>query len=222
MHMYRNTPHGKPQWARPVYPDMTHGKHPLGFLPGRRRQARLRSQSLHQLALFLGLFRRQRLRKHVPPDFLLVQGAEPPNSQGGDHDRRSLSLEGRPRSSRHHERRHRAARGNAHQLGFRFRQQRARRHRRRARHRRHHFQRPADPLRAAESQPARRRRTARDRPRHRPSRTCRISSIASAPARKPTAPSISASGFPIACRMAVDSYRSGRTMRWDPVREEIV
>jgi len=22
-HMYRNTPHGKPQWARPVYPDMT-------------------------------------------------------------------------------------------------------------------------------------------------------------------------------------------------------
>jgi predicted dehydrogenase len=22
MHMYRNTPHGKPQWARPVYPDM--------------------------------------------------------------------------------------------------------------------------------------------------------------------------------------------------------
>ena len=23
MHMYRNTPHGKPQWSRPVYPDMT-------------------------------------------------------------------------------------------------------------------------------------------------------------------------------------------------------
>jgi predicted dehydrogenase len=23
MHMYRNTPHGKPQWTRPVYPDMT-------------------------------------------------------------------------------------------------------------------------------------------------------------------------------------------------------
>src|SRR3954464_3088592 len=22
MHMYRNTPHGKPQWSRPVYPDM--------------------------------------------------------------------------------------------------------------------------------------------------------------------------------------------------------
>ena len=26
----------------------------------------------------------------------------------------------------------------------------------------------------------------------------------------------------IACRMAVDSYRQGRTMKWDPVREEIV
>ncbi|MEJ7608811.1 MAG: Gfo/Idh/MocA family oxidoreductase [Bryobacteraceae bacterium] len=23
MHMYRNTPHGKPQWSRPIYPDMT-------------------------------------------------------------------------------------------------------------------------------------------------------------------------------------------------------
>jgi Oxidoreductase family, C-terminal alpha/beta domain len=26
----------------------------------------------------------------------------------------------------------------------------------------------------------------------------------------------------IACRMAVDSYRLGRTLRWDPVKEEIV
>jgi hypothetical protein len=26
----------------------------------------------------------------------------------------------------------------------------------------------------------------------------------------------------IACRMAVESYRQGRTMRWDPVKEEIV
>ncbi len=26
----------------------------------------------------------------------------------------------------------------------------------------------------------------------------------------------------IACRMAVESYRQGRTVRWDPVKEEIV
>jgi hypothetical protein len=26
----------------------------------------------------------------------------------------------------------------------------------------------------------------------------------------------------IACRMAVDSYRQGRTLRWDPVKEDIV
>ena len=26
----------------------------------------------------------------------------------------------------------------------------------------------------------------------------------------------------VACRMAVDSYRTGRTLRWDPEREEIV
>ena len=38
-HMYRNTPHGKPQWARPVYPDMTaeniHWKSFLGEAPDR-------------------------------------------------------------------------------------------------------------------------------------------------------------------------------------------
>jgi predicted dehydrogenase len=37
--MYRNTPHGKPQWARPVYPDMTeeniHWKGFLGDAPAR-------------------------------------------------------------------------------------------------------------------------------------------------------------------------------------------
>jgi hypothetical protein len=26
----------------------------------------------------------------------------------------------------------------------------------------------------------------------------------------------------ILCRMAVESYRQGRTMRWDPAREEIL
>ena len=28
-HMYRNTPHGKPQWSRPVIPDMTPEKYHL-------------------------------------------------------------------------------------------------------------------------------------------------------------------------------------------------
>ncbi|MGA2195583.1 MAG: Gfo/Idh/MocA family oxidoreductase, partial [Bryobacteraceae bacterium] len=41
--MYRNTPHGKPQWARPVYPDMTeeniHWKGFLGDAPPRAFEA---------------------------------------------------------------------------------------------------------------------------------------------------------------------------------------
>jgi len=34
MHMYRNTPHGKPQWSRPVYPDMTPTSILWDFVPG--------------------------------------------------------------------------------------------------------------------------------------------------------------------------------------------
>ena len=79
-HMYRNTPHGKPQWARPVYPDMTPGEHRLEVVPGRGAAARLRRQPLHQLALLLGLFGRQRVREHVPPARVLVQGDGPEDS----------------------------------------------------------------------------------------------------------------------------------------------
>ena len=78
-HMYRNTPHGKPQWARPVYPDMTAGEYRLEIVPGRGAAAAVRRQPLHQLAVLLGLLGRQRLREHVPPGGLLVQGAGPEN-----------------------------------------------------------------------------------------------------------------------------------------------
>ena len=73
-HMYRNTPHGKPQWARPVYPDMTPENIVWKSFLGEAPRARVRRQPLRQLALLLGLFRRQRLREHVPSAGLLVQG----------------------------------------------------------------------------------------------------------------------------------------------------
>ena len=76
-HMYRNTPHGKPQWSRPVYPDMTAREHHLEVVPGRGAAARVRCQPLHQLAVLLGLLRRQCVREHVPPACVLVQGDEP-------------------------------------------------------------------------------------------------------------------------------------------------
>ena len=52
MHWYRNTPHGKAQWARPVYPDMTPENIAVDLVPGRRATPRLRSAPLHQLAVF--------------------------------------------------------------------------------------------------------------------------------------------------------------------------
>ena len=67
-----------------------------------------------------------------------------------------------------------------------------RRHRRRARHRWHDLERPADPLPAAESEPARRRRNAGSDQLRRRAPTCRTSSTASAPASRRTARSISA------------------------------
>ena len=53
-------------------------------------------------------------------------------------------------------------------------------------------------------------------------RTCRISWTASAPARNRTAPFDLGFRVSIACRMAVDSYRRKRELRWDPAKEEIV
>ena len=73
-HMYRNTPHGKPQWARPVFPDMTPENIIWKAFLGERAGARIRRQPLYQLALLLGLFGRQRVREHVPSTGLLVQG----------------------------------------------------------------------------------------------------------------------------------------------------
>ena len=72
--MYRNTPHGKPQWSRPVYPGMTAEnilwQKFLGDAP-----IAVRRQPLPELAFLLGLFGRQCIREHVSPGVFLVQGA---------------------------------------------------------------------------------------------------------------------------------------------------
>jgi predicted dehydrogenase len=41
-------------------------------------------------------------------------------------------------------------------------------------------------------------------------------------AKQPNCPFETGFRISVACRMAVESYRQGRTMRWDPVKEEIV
>ena len=119
-------------------------EHHLEIVSGRGAAARLRREPLHELALLLGLLGRQRLREHVPPVRLLVQGDEPADPQSGHHDRRHLSLERRPRSSRHHERLHGAAEEMLFSWDSGFGNNAAGSHRRCPRHRRHHLHRPAD------------------------------------------------------------------------------
>ena len=81
MHMYRNTPHGKPQWSRPMYPDMTPENILWNSFLGEAPKREFDANRYHQLAILLGLLRRQRLREHVPPGRVLVQGAESANPE---------------------------------------------------------------------------------------------------------------------------------------------
>ena len=138
-HMYRNTPHGKPQWARPVYPDMTAEnivwKSFLGEAPAHDFDANryinwryfwdysggnVYENMCHQLAFWY-----KALGLKIP--------------ESGHHDRRPLPVERRPRSARHHERLHGTRRGDAVFLGFRFRQRPVEGDRGRARRQRHHL-----------------------------------------------------------------------------------
>ncbi len=56
----------------------------------------------------------------------------------------------------------------------------------------------------------------------RPTPTCRISWTASAAGQEPNCPFELGFRVSIACRMAVESYRQQRTVRWDAAKEEIV
>ena len=222
-HMYRNTPHGKPQWARPVYPDMTPENIVWQLLPGRCPAARVRPQSLHQLALLLGLFRRQRLREHVPPDRLLVQGDEPEDSHRGHHDRRPVPVEGRPRSARYHERRDGAFRRADVQLELRLRQRFAGRHRSRCWATTARISHTPQSIRYAPQKVNRRDgnemlgATRNQRAGHMDNFLDSIRGTAT-----PNCPFDLGFRVAIACRMAVESYRRERTVRWDAAKEEIV
>ena len=101
--MYRNTPHGKPQWSRPVYPDMTAENILWNKFLGEAAPVPFDARPLPQLAFLLGLFRRECLREHVPPGFVLVQGARATDSQRCHDDRRPLPVARRTRSTRYHD-----------------------------------------------------------------------------------------------------------------------
>ncbi len=124
MHMYRNTPHGKPQWSRTarITPDMNPENilwksfqgdaPPHDFDPNRYMNWRffwdysggnVYENMCHQVSFWY-----KALKLQMP--------------QGRHHERRHLSVERRPRSSRYDERFDRAAGRNADQLGFGLRQ----------------------------------------------------------------------------------------------------
>ena len=53
-HMYRNTPHGKPQWSRPVYPGHDAGEHHLEVVPGRGARASISTPTATSTGAFSG------------------------------------------------------------------------------------------------------------------------------------------------------------------------
>ena len=140
----------------------------------------------------------------------------------GEHGGRRLPVEGRPRSAGHDECRHGAAGRDPVHLGSGFGNRPARRHRRRLGDRRDHLQ--GQQIRYTPQKVNRPDGTEMvGATRHRPSAHMQnfLDCIRSA-CKRPIVRSTSASAFPIACRMAVESYRQGRTMRWDAANEEIV
>ncbi len=215
-HMYRNTPHGKPQWSRPVYPDMTPEniiwKSFLGEAPQRPFDANryvnwrffwdysggnVYENMCHQLAFWYKV-----LDLQIP--------------QRRHHDRRRLPLEGRPRSARHHERRRWSSPKRSCSLGTPASATTSSASARTC-------SAPTAPFRAASRSATRRRRsTGRDGNEmvgqtRTATRRAHMQNFLDCVrgGKEPNCPFEVGFRVSIACRMAVESYRQERTVRWD-------
>ena len=220
-HMYRNTPHGKPQWTRPVYPDMTQEnilwKAFLGEAPERpfdpQRYVNWRfywdysggnfyENMCHQLAFWYKVLNLQipRAVTAVGGVYLWKDGREVPDTMNVamEHPEEILFSWD-------------SGFGNNH-LGS------------------------TEDVLGADGTISRGQQI-RYIPQkvNRPDGTEMLGQTRSAPnahmqdfldairtGKPPNCPFELGFRVSIASRMAVDSYRQGRTMRWDPVREEIV
>jgi hypothetical protein len=83
-HHYRNRPYGG--WKRTIRLTVI-WKTSVGKSSRAKCSSRFRSTTVHQLAIFLGLSRWKRLRKHGPPVSVLVQGAGTQDTAPRHHDR---------------------------------------------------------------------------------------------------------------------------------------
>ena len=222
-HMYRNTPHGKPQWTRPVYPDMTPENIDwnafLGAAPARDFDAdryvnwrsfrdysggNVHENMSQQLAFWYKV-----MDLDIPCAVTMTggiyrwkDGREVPDTMSVvDGTRRRQLLFSWDSGF-----------GNNHPASPKT------------------CWAPTAPSCAGQqirylpqkvNRPGWRRNAGPDA--HRPrAPICRTSSTASAPARRRTARSRSAIRVSVACRMAIESLPAGPHRHWDPAKEEIV
>jgi len=220
-HMYRNTPHGKPQWARPIYPDMTPEtilwKSFLGEAPERdfdpNRYANWRffwdysggniyENMCHQLAFWY-----KAMSLEIPQAVTMTGGIYLWKDGREVPDTMNVSMEHREELLFTWD----SGFGN-NQLGY------------------------SEDVLGTDGTIARTQQI-RYLPQkvNRPDGTEELGASPTAPrahmqnflasirsGQEPNCPLELGFRVSIACRMAVDSYRQGRTVRWDAVKEEIV
>ena len=222
MHWYRNTPHGKAQWARPVYPDMTPENIAwnsfLGDAPRRDFDphrfinwrffedysgGNVYENLSHQLAFWY-----KALNLQIPQAatmtgglYLWKDGRDVPDTMNVTFQQAEQMLvswdSGLGNSQLGITEDVLGSDGTISRSSVRY------------------------SLRAAKGESSRRRpRWPAKWPAFRPP-TCRISWTASVRAKNPSARSSLGYRVSIACRMALESFHQGRTVRWDPRTETI-
>ena len=223
-HMYRNTPHGKPQWSRPVYPDMTPENIAWASFLGEAPAARIRRQPLsrtgassgttpaatsfenmcHQLAFWY-----KALDLQIPAAAVSMSGGIHLWKDGREvPDTMSVALEHSEEILFTWD----SGFGN-NQLGV---------IRRSPGHRRHASAAASRSATSRRRSTSRTRREALGQTRTRPNAHMHDFLDCIRGGGEPNCPFELGFRVSIACRMAVESYRQGRTVRWDPAREEIV
>ena len=120
-HMYRNTPHGKPQWARPVYPDMTPQNIAWESFLGEAAQRPFDANRYLNWRFFWDYSGGNVHENMCHQVAFWYKALSLKDSQSRHHVRRPVSLERRTRSPRYYECLHGTPRGDPLHLGIRFR-----------------------------------------------------------------------------------------------------
>ena len=112
-HMYRNTPHGQPQWTRPIAPSMTPENIIWKSFLGEAPQRPFDANRYINWRFFWDYSGGNYYENMCHQVAIGLQDAGPANSEGGDLDGGRLLVEGRARSAGHHVRVDGTPRGTA-------------------------------------------------------------------------------------------------------------